>query len=56
MTFVVLPLSRVRHRPFDPRFFVIATVILILSIGLPLSIIGSRYVAARGSPARSGSP
>lgn len=47
MRFVVLPLSDVRHRPFDLRFFIIATVILMFSIGLPLSIVGGRYFAGR---------
>lgn len=47
MTFVVLPLSNVRHRPFSLRAFVVATVILMVSIGLPLAIVAGRYYAAR---------
>ena len=37
MTFVVLPLSRVAPRPFDPGFFAVATLILICTIGTPLT-------------------
>lgn len=47
MRFVVLPLSRVAQRPFDLQFFVIATVILVFSIGLPLSVVAGRYYAQR---------
>ncbi len=50
MTFVVLPLSNVTHRPFNPRFFIIATVILIGSIGFPLALIGGQYFARRTHP------
>jgi uncharacterized membrane protein YagU involved in acid resistance len=45
MSFVVLPLSRVTTRPFNLRFFAIATVILMFSIGLPLSIVAGRHYA-----------
>ena len=47
MTFFVLPLSNVRQRPFNLRFFLVATIILVFSIGLPLSIVGGRYFARR---------
>lgn len=45
MSFVVLPLSRVARRPFDPWFFVVATVILMFTIGLPLSLFARRHYA-----------
>ena len=45
MRFVVLPLSNVASRPFDLRAFVIATVILVLSIGTPLTVVAGRYYA-----------
>lgn len=44
MSLVVLPMSHVAHRPFDLRFFVIATVMLIVSIGTPLAVMGSRWL------------
>lgn len=47
MRFVVLPLSDVASRPFDLRAFVIATVILILSIGTPLTLVAGRFYAPR---------
>lgn len=47
MNLVVVPMSHVAHRPFDLRFFVIATVILIASIGFPLAIMGSRRLDRR---------
>lgn len=47
MSFVVLPLSRVTARRFNLGFFVIATVILMCSIGLPLSIVAGRYYDSR---------
>ena len=50
MTFVVLPLSNVRHRPFNLRAFVVATVILMFAIGLPLAIVAGRHYAARRHP------
>lgn len=43
MRFVVLPLSNVASRPFDLRAFGIATVILIFSIGVPLTLVAGRY-------------
>lgn len=43
MTLVVLPLSNVRHRPFDVRSFVVGTVILWISIGLPLAVVAGRH-------------
>ncbi len=42
MTFVVLPLSRVAPRPFDPGFFAVATLILVGTIGAPLTWFASR--------------
>ena len=45
MRFIVLPLSRVAPRPFDVGFFVVATIILVFSIGLPLSLVAGRYYA-----------
>lgn len=45
MTFVVLPSSRVAHRPFNASFFAVATVILICAIGLPLSFLAARYTS-----------
>lgn len=51
MNLVVVPLSNVASRPFRLRFFVIATVILIFSIGLPLSIVARQYYGRR--PRRS---
>jgi hypothetical protein len=47
MNFAVVPLSRVAHRPFDLRFFLTATAMLVCSIGLPMSYLGGRYYAAR---------
>ena len=43
MSFIVLPMSHVAHRPFSLPFFIVATVILILSMGFPLAIIGGQY-------------
>ncbi len=53
MTFVVLPLSHVRHRAFHPGFFAVATVILWFSIGLPLAVIGGGYHERRGLAAEA---
>ncbi len=47
MNLVVLPLSHVAHRPFNLRFFIIATIMLIVSIGGPLTIMGGRHFARR---------
>ncbi len=47
MSFVVLPASRVGPRPFDFSSFAIATVILILAIGLPVSLVIGRYLTSR---------
>lgn len=49
MNLVVLPLSRVAHRPFNLSFFIVATIILMVSIGLPLAIVGGRYYAKEGA-------
>jgi len=43
MSFIVLPMSHVAHRPFSLPFFIVATVMLILSIGFPLAVVGGRY-------------
>jgi hypothetical protein len=45
MTFVVLPLSRVAPRRFDPGFFAVATLILVCTIGAPLTWFASRRVS-----------
>ncbi len=47
MRFVVLPLSNVASRPFHLGFFVIATVILVFTIGTPLTLVAHRFEAAR---------
>jgi len=47
MTFVVLPLSQVRQRPFDVHSFAVATAILWVAIGLPLTIAAGRYYGRR---------
>ncbi len=48
MTFVVLPLSRVHHsgQPVNIARFAIDTVILMFTIGAPLSLIIGRYYSA----------
>lgn len=45
MRCVVLPLSNYASRPFHLGFFVIATVILVFTIGTPLTLIAGRYYA-----------
>lgn len=49
MTFIVLPLSDVRHSgaPLNIAHFSIDTVILMFTIGMPLSVIVGRYYARR---------
>lgn len=43
MTFVVLPLSNVHHFPIIAVHFLISTVILMFTIGLPITTIVGRY-------------
>ncbi len=43
MRFVVFPLSHVRQGPFDLQSFAVATVILWVAIGLPLTIVAGRH-------------
>ena len=43
MTFVVLPLSNVHHSPVRAEPFLISTVILIFTIGLPITTIVRKY-------------
>ena len=43
MNLIVLPLSNAHHNPFNIKSALIAVVILILCVGLPISIIISRY-------------
>lgn len=51
MTFVVLPLSNVHHsnRPLNVPHFCIDTIILMFTIGLPLSLIAGKHYAAASS-------
>lgn len=50
MTFVVLPLSNVTPRPVHAGSFAVATVILIIAIGAPLSVLAARFYG--GGPER----
>lgn len=50
MSFVVLPLSRVAHRPFNASFFAVATLILMVTIGLPLAAFARRAFGATAPP------
>jgi hypothetical protein len=43
MTWIVLPFSNVQHYPFKPENALIAVALLVLCIGLPISLITSRY-------------
>ncbi len=52
MDFIVLPFSKVAAQPFDLRFFVVKTVVLILSIGTPLTIVAAWYWVCRQRPAQ----
>lgn len=47
MTFVVVPLSRVSPRPFNLHAFLVATVILWIAIGAPLTIVAGGYYGRR---------
>lgn len=47
MTQIVLPLSNVRHTPFNLPAAIVAAVLVILCIGLPLAGIIGRYERAR---------
>lgn len=47
MNLIVLPVSNVRHAPFNPSAAAIAAVILILCIGLPLAGIVGRHERSR---------
>ncbi len=47
MDFIVLPLSKVAAQPFQLRFFVLKTVVLIFSIGTPLTIVADSYWGGR---------
>lgn len=53
MNLVVLPLSNVRHAPFNARQAIVAAVILVICIGLPIAgIIGRHERAAAGTVER----
>jgi hypothetical protein len=59
MNLIVLPLSNVRHGPFNPTQAVIGAVILMFCIGLPISAIVGRSVRGQtralvGSAPRTG--
>lgn len=56
MTFIVLPLSNVHHYPVKPEHFIISTVILMFTIGLPIATIVGRYYSARHASERSAMP
>lgn len=43
MNRVVLPLSSIKMGPFDLQRAIIATLVLIVAIGLPLAFMGGRY-------------
>lgn len=45
MTFVVVPLSNVTPRPVHAESFAVATVILVIAIGTPLSLLAARLYA-----------
>lgn len=51
MTQIVLPLSNVRHTPFNLAAAIVAAVLVILCIGLPLAGIIGRYERARRASA-----
>lgn len=47
MNLVVLPMSNVRHQPFQPRAAGIAAIILVLCIGLPISLVIGRELRGK---------
>lgn len=47
MNRVVLPLSNVPQRPFDPVRSLIAAAVLMVAIGIPLSFLASRHYAGK---------
>lgn len=47
MNRIVLPLSNVPQRPFDPVRSLIAAAVLMVAIGIPLSWVASRYYARK---------
>lgn len=48
MNRVVLPLSQIQPRPFNPTQALIGCAVLMVAIGLPISILTHRYYAKRG--------
>ena len=48
MNQVVIPLSAIVQRPFNPRAALIAASILMVAIGLPISILTHRYYSRKG--------
>jgi hypothetical protein len=49
MNFVVIPLSQIPARPFDPTQAVIGCAVLMVAIGLPISIMTHRHYSKRNS-------
>jgi hypothetical protein len=47
MNLVVLPMTRIPERPFNPQQALIGCVVLMLMIGLPVSILTHRYYSKR---------
>lgn len=47
MNVIVLPLSNVRHAPFNPSAAIVAAALLILCVGMPLAGIIGRHERAR---------
>jgi hypothetical protein len=43
MNLVIVPLSRIGHRPFNPVNAVINLLILIVCMGIPLSIMANNF-------------
>lgn len=48
MNLVVVPLSQIQQRPFDPVQALIGCAVLMFMIGLPISILTHRYYSKRG--------
>lgn len=49
MNLIVLPLSNVRHTPFEPQAAGIAAIILVLCVGLPMSLVIGRHLRDHGA-------
>jgi hypothetical protein len=48
MNQVVVPLSQIVQKPFNPRAAAVGASILMVAIGLPISILAHRYYARKG--------